>query len=255
MTTEYVETCMIALEDLQPFPGNARIGDKAALAESLDENGQYRSLIVRLTDEDEYVVMCGNNTLEALEDRGDTAARCEIHKCDDKTALRINLIDNKANDKARYDEEARAKLLDLLDGELRGTGYDEEEVDSILARYEEPEVTAYVEPDVTYNDDEAEREARINSRGGPESSPMVSRGIRDILLVLPNDQADELGRIIMRLRKEWGSQPQGEIVLKGMRVARAALAEEYGPDTHADLSAAADDVFEPEADSGPDQEA
>jgi ParB-like nuclease domain len=241
MTTEYVETRMIPVVDLTPFPGNARIGDKDALAESLDENGQYRSLIVRRTDDGELIVLCGNNTLEALELRGDASARCEIVKCDDATALRVNLIDNASNDKARYDEEKRARLLELLDGELKGTGYSEDEVDAILAQYEEPEITEYHEPDVTYNDTPEEREARIASRGGPESSPMVSRGIRDILLVLPNDQADELGRIIMRLRKLWGTQPQGEIVLRGMRVAAAAV------DCEDDCAAAADDVYGAEA--------
>lgn len=223
MPTEYIETRLVPLEELEPYPGNARHGDRDVLVESLEANGQYRSLIVRDTDEG-LVVLCGNNTLAALEARGDEAARCEIVRCDDATALRVNLVDNASNDKATYDDEARARLLALLDGELSGSGYTDEEADTLIARYEEPEVTAYEEPEVTYNDDEAEREARIASRGGHESSPMVSRGIRDILVVLPNADADELGRIILRLRKEFGSLPQGEIILKGMRVA-ASLAD------------------------------
>jgi hypothetical protein len=150
----------------------------------------------------------------------------------------VNLVDNASNDKATYDDEARARLVQLLDGEIRGTGYTDDEVDSLIARYEEPEVTAYREPEVTYNDDEDEREARIASRGGHESAPMVSRGIRDILLVLPNADADELGRIIVRLRKDWGSLPQGEVILKGMRVAVNAMQE-----NDSDLSQWADDVY------------
>lgn len=218
MTTEYVETRMVMLDELTPYPGNARKGDRGVLVESLEENGQYRSMIVRET-EDGLVVLCGNNTLAALEERGDLEGRCEIVRCDDATALRVNLVDNASNDKATYDDEARARLLALLDGELSGSGYTDDEADSLIARYEEPEVAAYREPEVSYNDDEADREARIASRGGPESSPMVSRGIRDILVVLPNADADELGRIILRLRKEFGSLPQGEIILRGMRIA------------------------------------
>lgn len=243
MTTEYIETRMIPLDELEPYPGNARHGDRDVLVESLEENGQYRSLVVRRTDDARLVVLCGNNTMAALEARGDEAARCEIVRCDDATALRVNLVDNASNDKATYDDEARARLVQLLDGEIRGTGYTDDEVDSLIARYEEPEVTAYREPEVTYNDDEDEREARIASRGGHESSPMVSRGIRDILLVLPNEQADELGRIILRLRKEWGSLPQGEIILKACRVAAAVMEEAYGPDVDQDLRSAADEVY------------
>jgi len=246
MTTEYIETRMVPLAQLQPYPGNARHGDRGVLVESLEENGQYRSLVVRRTDDGEHVVLCGNNTLAALEERGDEAARCEIVRCDDATALRVNLVDNASNDKATYDDEARARLVALLDGELTGSGYTDEEADALLAQYEEPEVTAYEEPDVSYNDDEEEREARIASRGGHESSPMVSRGIRDVLLVLPNEQADELGRIIMRLRKDWGSLPQGEIILKGMRVAVTAMDDTPDGDdvvSGAHLRKAADEVY------------
>lgn len=247
MTTEYIETRMVPLGDLQPYPGNARRGDREALVESLEENGQYRSLVVR-REQDGLTVLCGNNTLAALEERGDDEARCEIVLCDDATALRVNLVDNAANDKATYDDEARARLVLLLDGEIRGSGYTEEEVDTLVARYEEPEVTAYQEPEVSYNDDEAEREARVASRGGPDSSPMVSRGIRDILVVLSNADADELGRIIVRLRKEFGTLPQGEIILRGMRTAAWAM----DGDATGMYSALGSEVYGAEADGDTD---
>lgn len=247
MTTEYIETRMVPLAQLQPYPGNARHGDRDVLVESLEANGQYRSLVVRRMEDGSQIVLCGNNTLAALEHRGDTAARCEIVACDDATALRVNLVDNAANDKATYDDRARAALLELLDGELSGSGYGEDEADTIIARFEEPEVTEYAEPDVAYNDDEAERAARVKSHGGEDSRTYESRGVRDIFLAMPNAEADELGRLIMKLRETWGALDQGTVILKAARVARAALAEEYGPDTHADLSARADAVYAPES--------
>lgn len=255
MSTEYVETRMVMLDELTPYPGNARQGDRAVLAESLEANGQYRSMIVRETG-DGLVVLCGNNTLAALEERGDLEGRCEIVRCDDATALRVNLVDNASNDRATYDDEARARLLLLLDGAVQGSGYSDEEADAIVARYEEPEVTPYEEPDVTFNDDEDEREARIASRGGHESQPMTSRGLRDIILVLSNADADELGRIILRLRKEWGALPQGEILLKGMRVARAALDRDGDPQEHGWLVEQASEVYGEVSDGhGPDDPA
>lgn len=243
MTTEFVETRMVPLSELTPFPGNARRGNRAKLVESLEANGQYRSLNVRLMDDGELIVLCGNNTLEALEARGDDAARCEIVKCDDDTALRINLVDNKSNDEATYDDKARAALIDLLGGEIRGSGYDEDEADAIVARYEEPEVTQLHEPEVAeYNDDAEERQARVKSHGGDDSKTMESRGIRDIFIPLPVAQADELGRLIMALRETWGALPQGEILLKASRVAVGAIKE-----NDSDLAQWADDVFEAEA--------
>lgn len=237
MTTEYVETRMIPLAQLTPFPGNARRGNPAKLAESLEANGQYRSLIVRgVPETGEQIVLAGNNTMAALEYRGDTEARCEIVRCDDATALRVNLVDNKTNDEATYDDEARAALLVLLDGELHGTGYDDDEADTIIARYEEEEITPLREPETAaYNDDQADREARILSHGGPESRTMESRGIRDITLAMPSAEADELGRLIMKLRETWGALSQGDILLRAARVARVALgmageADSWGPE-------------------------
>lgn len=248
MTTEYVETKMVLLDRLTPYPGNARVGDRKALLESLEANGQYRSLIVRDTG-DELIVLAGNNTMAALEERGDESARCEIVHCDDATALRVNLVDNATNDRATYDDAARARLLVLLDGELSGSGYDEDEADAIIARFEEPEFTVPEEiVTAEYNDDEDERRQRKISHGGEGSRTMESRGIRDIFLPLPMEDADELGRLIMELRKTWGALPQGEVVLKACRVAQAAL--EQGNDlTRDDLASYADERFEAEADA------
>lgn len=225
MTTEYVETRMVALDQLTPYPGNARRGDKTRLAASLEANGQYRSLIVQARDDGELVVLCGNNTLEALEAAGEDAARCEIVRCDDATALRVNLVDNRANDAATYDGAARARLLELLDGELEGSGYTEDEADSIIAQYEEEETAPFSEPELAYNDDAAERQARVESHGGTESRTMESRGIRDVFLPYPSAQAEELGRLIMRARETWGTLSQSETVLRLARLAVAALEE------------------------------
>ncbi|MDI1452966.1 hypothetical protein NHG22_03890 [Streptomyces sp. ATE26] len=79
-------------------------------------NGQFRSLIVRATA-DTLVVLAGTRTLQALLAHGpglcglittvdgeelcggqewEPVARCEIVTCDDATAPRINLVDNRS---------------------------------------------------------------------------------------------------------------------------------------------------------------
>lgn len=243
MTTEYVETKMVPLADLTPFPGNARQGNRTKLVESLEANGQYRSLVVRQTGGGELVVLAGNNTMAALEARGDEEARCEIVTCDDETALRVNLVDNKSNDEATYDEQARAALIAALDGAVLGTGYTEDEADTLLARYEEPEIVHVEEPTAVYNDDQADRQARVKSHGGEDSRTFESRGVRDIFLALPGTEADELGRLIMALRATWGPLDQGTVLLRAARVARAAIEE-----NDSELSQWADDVYAPETD-------
>lgn len=241
MTTEYVETRMVMLDELTPFPGNARIGDPARLAESLEANGQYRSLVVREGPDGDLTVLCGNNTLQALEARGDLEARCEIVHCDDATALRVNLVDNKASDDATYDDEARARLIAALDGAVTGSGYTEDEADALLARYEEPEIVQVDEPVTAYNDSDAERAARIQSHGGEQSRTYGSRGVRDIFPAMPAAEADEMGRLIMALRETWGPLDQGTVLLRAARV--ALKAQETGPGVLLDV---AETVYAPE---------
>lgn len=248
MTTEYVETRMVPLDELTPYPGNARRGDRARLVESLEANGQYRSLVVRDAGGGDLIVLAGNNTLAALQTRGDAEARCEIVLCDEATALRVNLVDNASNDRATYDDQARAALIAALDGAVSGSGYTEDEADAILARYEEPEIVQVDEQTAGYNDDAEEREARKRSNGGDDSKTYESRGVRDIFLALPVAEADELGRLIMTLREAWGALDQGTVLLRAARVARAVLDERSSED---DVAGAADAVYAPETDEEP----
>lgn len=237
---------MIPLPELTPFPGNARRGDPVKIAESITANGQYRALVVRAHG-DSLTVLAGNHTLKGLEILDSPAARCEVIDCDDETARRINLVDNKASDDGTYDEEALAALLGALDTVV-GTGYSDEEVDSIVARYEPEEEASYVAPQVHYNDTDEEREARIKSHGGPDSRTMESRGIRDVILAMPSAEADELGRMIMKLRETWGALSQGEVLLRAARVAVRALdSNPEGTDLYAVLAEQPYSEDEPDA--------
>jgi ParB-like chromosome segregation protein Spo0J len=127
----YTGTRDIPLDDLTRYPGNPRRGDVDAIRASLRRHGQYRSLIVRDTG-DALVVLAGNHTCDALRAEGHTTARCEVITCDDDTARRINLADNKLAELGYYDEEDLAAALAALDGDLEGTGWSQEEVTRLL---------------------------------------------------------------------------------------------------------------------------
>jgi ParB-like chromosome segregation protein Spo0J len=135
---EYIETRNVPLDELQPFPGNAKRGDIPLIRESIRRNGQYRALVVRDIG-GAYVVLAGNHTLKGLEAEGHTSARCELIRCDDATARRINLVDNRAADKGSYDGDALVELLRHADEEegLEGTGYTEEDLTDLLGKTEE----------------------------------------------------------------------------------------------------------------------
>lgn len=139
MTIKYLRTKVIPLDELTPFPGNARRGRVDVIRESLEKNGQYRSLVVRQVENGPLVVLAGNHTSMALLEAGAKGARCEIIECDDATARRINLVDNKANDLATDDSDALADLLRDLD-DYAGTGFTDEEIAKILAPVDEDPV-------------------------------------------------------------------------------------------------------------------
>lgn len=154
----YQRTATVPLDELNEFPGNAKQGDVASILQSLRRNGQYRGLVVREIPGGALVVLAGNHTMQALREHGagdcgqhittpdgtapcgvcandpswPLAARCEIVVCDDATARRVNLVDNRTAELGSYDYEALAGLLADLD-DLTGTGYSDQDVEDITA--------------------------------------------------------------------------------------------------------------------------
>lgn len=138
----------LAVEELTPFPGNAKRGDVDAILESLRRNGQYKALTVRDEGDGRLVVLAGNHTLQAIGNHGSgdcgkqgcglcsnepawqPAARVDVVECDDQTAVAVNLADNRTADKGSYDYDALSDLLGSLDT-LDGTGYTDQDLEDI----------------------------------------------------------------------------------------------------------------------------
>jgi DNA modification methylase len=114
------------------YPGNAKLHDLDLLAESLAEHGQYRSVVAQVSTR---YVLAGNGTLEAARDiLGWEHISVEWVDCDDDTARKIVLVDNRAPERGGgFDDEALAKLLAELDGDMSGTGYESKDLDDLLA--------------------------------------------------------------------------------------------------------------------------
>ena len=155
-TATYLRTETIPVDRLTPYPGNAKRGDVPAILASLRKNGQYRGLVVRQQPDGALVVLAGNHTRQALlahgsgdcgvkacgvcRNRSDwvPVARCDVVECDDKTALRINLADNRTADLGSYDYAGLADLLGTL-GDVEGTGYSDQDVADITELVALPE--------------------------------------------------------------------------------------------------------------------
>lgn len=124
------------IKGLVHYDGNARKHDLPTVAASLKANGQYRPIVVRRDPKDDSkdnIVLAGNGTLAAARDLlgWEEIATTEV-SCDDKTARRIVLIDNRASDLSSYDDELLAALLTDLNGDYLGTGYEEDDLTDLL---------------------------------------------------------------------------------------------------------------------------
>lgn len=134
MTVRYHPTAAILLDDaekVRPYAANPRNGDVEAIIASIRENGCYRPVYAWSTTGE---ILAGNHTYAALLEMGETRIPIAwIDAADLNAARKIVLADNRTADQGRYDEAQLLAELEALDGDLVGTGYVEDDLDSIRA--------------------------------------------------------------------------------------------------------------------------
>lgn len=138
MIHEAIAHLAVDVESLHPHPRNVRQGDVGAISESLRQHGQYRPVIVQRSTS---FILAGNHTWKAAKSLGWQKIAAQVLDVDDDAALRIMLIDNRANDLAMYDDRQLADLLKELtntDQGLVGTGYSADLLDDLIKDIETP---------------------------------------------------------------------------------------------------------------------
>ena len=127
------------IADLATYYKNARRGDVGAIAASMQVNGVYRPLVVnRGTHTGRPMeVLAGNHSLMAMrrlaEENPDDARwqRADVYvvDVDEDRATRIVLADNRTSELGGYDDEQLLELVEAVDYDLDGTGYDYDDLD------------------------------------------------------------------------------------------------------------------------------
>ena len=122
---------LVDVSELTEYPDNTRQGDVGAIVTSLEENGQYRPIVVNKRT---MQILAGNHTYQAaLHLKWDKIAVSYVD-VDEDTAKRIVLIDNRANDLADYDYPALVEQLTELtktEKSLVGTGFNLDDLDDL----------------------------------------------------------------------------------------------------------------------------
>ena len=122
----------VPIDSIKPHPRNVRQGDIGAISGSLQQHGQYRPIVVQKST---GLILAGNHTYKAAKALGWKEVAATFVDCDDEQALRILLVDNRANDLATYDDSALSEMLkELLETDLGldGTGFDPDDLDDLL---------------------------------------------------------------------------------------------------------------------------
>ena len=172
--------------DLRLYEGNARQGDVGAICESLQRLGQYRPIVVNrgtLTGRP-WEVLAGNHTVQAALALGWESMEATIVDVDDDTARRVVLVDNRTNDLASNDDAALVALLQALDQDYSGTGYDGDDLDDLLrlAQYGDAPAT---DPNAEWT-------------GMPEFVQEDQTGVRQLIVHFKTDEA------VKAFEKVWG---------------------------------------------------
>jgi len=126
-----LHTETVDIDTLVQYPKNPRRSELEDLAESLEDNGQFSPVVVRLSNRH---ILIGNHRIKAAKRiLGWSTIYVQYVECDDKRAAKVVLADNNLGEKGAYDELERAELLASLDNPTVGTGYSEEDVENFTA--------------------------------------------------------------------------------------------------------------------------
>ena len=113
----------IEIANLIPHPDNPNRGDVDALAESLLEFGQFRSIIAQ----PDGTILAGHHLVQAAKQLGIKTMRVDVIEADEKTARKIMLSDNRLADLGPGpDIDMLLHNLEILEGDISGTGFDED---------------------------------------------------------------------------------------------------------------------------------
>ncbi|MEV0379786.1 ParB N-terminal domain-containing protein [Nonomuraea sp. NPDC050643] len=118
---------MVPVANLEPHPDNPHQGDVDVIAESIEKNGFYGTILVQ---QSRMRIIAGEHRWRGAKAKGLGQVPALILDVDDDAALRILLADNRTAEIGGYDDQALAELLRSLD-DLDGTGWTEQDLDDL----------------------------------------------------------------------------------------------------------------------------
>lgn len=191
---------LIPIDELEPFPGNPRVGDVDAVRASLRRFGQVRPILV-----DGPRIVAGHHVRLAAKAEGWThVAGIENDFADEDEARAYLLADNRIPELGTYSLDALVTHLNALAelDALEGTGYTRDDLDDRLAKLRQLNRETPAAPP------------------GPEPPPP---GMSELVLLYSADQRDQVEAWLTVVAKEKGTAGPSETVYAALDVAARTL--------------------------------
>lgn len=138
---------LVPVDRLILHPDNSRVGDVELIKSLILANGFYGSITVQVGTN---YVLAGNHRLKAARELGMQFIPVSWVECDEATAKRILLGDNRANDLATYEVEAHLRLLEAeaKANNLVGSGYTDEDIEKLREEFDKAQEDLPTDEDI-----------------------------------------------------------------------------------------------------------
>lgn len=189
----------IPVADLIEHPDNPRRGDDSAVAQSVEANGFFGALLIH---KETGHVLAGNTRLRTMRAAGETTVPGFWVDCDEATAKRILLADNRVSDLAYYEDTQLLALLESIhdeQGSLVGTGYDQPAFELLLQSAAAEDIMGGVRQGATPEDRLEQYE---------------SADIRSIILPFAHDDYEAVVEGLAALRSTLGLDTNAEVIVR-----------------------------------------
>lgn len=139
MTEHNLTITHLPIKELAHLKGNPRKGDIEAVAESMAENGIYQPIIINKGTKTgrPNEIIAGNHRALAAKKLGHKTIPAIVLDLTETEATKIALADNRTSDLAEYDQDALLAMLESIEGDLEGTGYDDSYLEDLRDQLEE----------------------------------------------------------------------------------------------------------------------
>lgn len=188
------------ISQLTLHPKNPRDGDIGAIAESIEENGWFGTVVAQVSTGH---VLAGNHRVQAAQHLGMDKVPVHWVDVDNETSLRILLADNRTSDLAVYKNEELAAVLERLakKGKLGGSGYDGDDLDALLF-------------DIERNKgDLGNLLADVEDSLGQRAEAIESAGIRSIIIPFSLADYNEVVSRLAQLRTNLNVDSNAAVIL------------------------------------------